>query len=128
MTSFNTENGRGRAAILLDFEWDGYYDRKFQYRERSWEGCNSFATVLNCHAHLTFQYRERSWEGCNQNKIEKTQRKPSSFNTENGRGRAAIGRPKEKATTQLIVSIPRTDEGGLQYCAPEPLGLLAPDE
>lgn len=28
----------------------------------------------------------------------------------------------------LIVSIPMTVFGGLQYCAPEPLGLLAPDE
>ena len=27
-----------------------------------------------------------------------------------------------------IVSIPMTVLGGLQYCAPEPLGLLAPDE
>ena len=26
------------------------------------------------------------------------------------------------------VSIPMTVLGGLQYCAPEPLGLLAPDE
>ena len=26
------------------------------------------------------------------------------------------------------VSIPITVAGGLQYCAPEPLGLLAPDE
>ena len=26
------------------------------------------------------------------------------------------------------VSIPLTVAGGLQYCAPEPLGLLAPDE
>ena len=27
-----------------------------------------------------------------------------------------------------VVSIPMTVLGGLQYCAPEPLGLLAPDE
>ncbi len=26
------------------------------------------------------------------------------------------------------VSIPMTVSGGLQHCAPEPLGLLAPDE
>ena len=37
---FNTENGRGRAAIASDDGKFGKEVKMFQYRERSWEGCN----------------------------------------------------------------------------------------
>ena len=35
---------------------------------------------------------------------------------------------KDVEIADEVVSIPMTVAGGLQYCAPEPLGLLAPDE
>ena len=66
---FDTENGRGRAAI----RWiaNGGYEAEFQYRERSWEGCNSNPGIGVI----------KKW---------------SCFNTENGRGRAAIPYLKDK--------------------------------
>ena len=38
---FNTENGRGRAAIAGGFGHGRERLQMFQYRERSWEGCNT---------------------------------------------------------------------------------------
>ena len=85
---FNTEDGRGRAAIVFananifyrkevsiprtvvgglqccsDLPWQSGRNA-FQYRGRSWEGCNSYTSILETTA-LMFQYRGRSWEGCN---------------------------------------------------------------
>ena len=50
------------------------------------------------------------------------------FNTDDGIRRAAIASRRHEADKAWEVSIPMTVLGGLQYCAPEPLGLLAPDE
>ena len=123
---FNTENGMWRAAMINPVR-NGDVSAAFQYRERYVEGCNpktcgvikDFGLVsiprtvcggLQFHPVFfwetnadRFQYRERYVEGCN------------------------AGVSKERHSN-VVVSIPRTVCGGLQYCAPEPLGLLAPDE
>ena len=50
------------------------------------------------------------------------------FNTDDGIWRATINVINFNEVVVNVVSIPMTVFGGLQYCAPEPLGLLAPDE
>ena len=89
---------------------------------------------------LSFQYRERSWEGCNDMKIMRVSPlllvsiprtvvgglqlsnrnrryvlRLRCFNTENGRGRAAIRKDMVDRFFNIYVSIPRTVVGGLQY-------------
>ena len=50
------------------------------------------------------------------------------FNTDDGIRRATTFLATSLAISLISVSIPMTVLGGLQHCAPEPLGLLAPDE
>ena len=46
------------------------------------------AVLIEVEANAVFQYRERSWEDCNT--AEKNKTDIACFNTENGRGRTAI--------------------------------------
>ena len=172
--SFNTEDGRGRAAMALviaptetlsnvsiprtvvgglqsDIKDDNILRATaFQYRGRSWEGCNcwnddmkSFAARVSIPRTVVgglqcldsssspkwsrrFQYRGRSWEGCNNGGGRPCIRQVARFNTEDGRGRAAIRRSPRCSYLQCSVSIPRTVVGGLQFrCAV--LGGMEPD-
>ena len=123
---FNTEDGIGRATTRV--------------RSRKMAQTSEF------------QYRRRYREGYNLRERNEDWRKECRFNTEDGIGRATTKTMKSICRAVLPfqyrrryregynyvfsaieldaerVSIPKTVSGGLQHCAPEPLGLLAPDE
>ena len=139
MIGFNTENGRGRAAMSRRSAESRRNPQPFQYRERSWEGCNrrrrqrrlvapavsiprtvvgglqSHVVDVDVVATRRFQYRERSWEGCNVPGQQSRLPCAGCFNTENGRGRAAMTFMASTSSSTAFVSIPRTVVGGLQF-------------
>ena len=125
----------GGLQYLL-WEGEGCARQWFQYRGRSWEGCNLLWRHWPCPSScfntedgrgraamsedrhhqqepLQFQYRGRSWEGCNFWFFKMNLATRSSFNTEDGRGRAAIKHSIDQKIN-MNVSIPRTVVGGLQ--------------
>ena len=67
---------------------------------------------------VMFQYRERSVEGCNFTGLQPFLYLIISFNTENGMWRAAIRQSWKMLSSILLVSIPRTVCGGLQFHHP----------
>ena len=124
---FNTENGMWRAAIFHNYNVEAAMNWRFNTENGMWRAAirshlfrhkricdvsipRTVCGGLQCSSERLrtgkkgeFQYRERYVEGCNLWEF-------------------------EKEHPDIDVSIPRTVCGGLQYCAPEPLGLLAPDE
>ena len=113
LACFNTENGRGRAAMRNDdtyfvMSWKVSIPRTVVGGLQSTEeelkaeenrsvsiprtvvgGLQSYPIFYIKYNIKVFQYRERSWEGCNRGSEASPTIFPC-FNTENGRGRAAI--------------------------------------
>ena len=128
--------------------------QQFQYRRRYREGYNPQRFHRRCFHASAFQYRRRYREGYNKFSFALQRFADKSFNTEDGIGRATtmpsviiwmrsrepfqyrrryregynMSCRKSRRKPTMEVSIPKTVSGGLQHCAPEPLGLLAPDE